>query len=1393
MRILRLVSQIWAGVLLAVTVTAFAALIMWRIVLPAINPAPRIVASDPAPDASDVGPTGRISVRFDQPMNRYVTIRALRFEPPVPFTAAWDASAMQLQITPAIPLAPDTRYTVSIDAGASSRGFATLGTPWRLPFTTAPAPVVRFSAPADGTDAVALDSPIVLRFSRAIVARDALYRETTLRELRLEPASSGRAVWISPDTVVFYPTYPLRAGTRYRATLDAGLSDVNGSTLRTQHTWHFVTAVPDVRDLAPADGARLVPRDTPIEFTLSSPAPRDRIAAGFTLSPAMRGTLEARTLPDGSQRVRFAPAEPWRADTEYTATLTLDPNPNDGHAIASGATWTFSAAPLPGLVARFPGEGQALPPGQDLRLVFSTPVDPQALARQLRFSPAAADVVVRGDIDVRLSATLAAATRYTLTIPADATDLAGVPFGRDITVAFRTAALPAALDLASATPTVIEQPAAAPLTIALEHTNIGLVDIELFRLDESAVLRVINLRRIDWSTFDPARSGQTLLRRWAQSFDAPADQPTRTDIPITGADGSALAPGQYFVRFTTPEGPRVDALAQLTTLRGVLIGGTPTCVTALAGDVPAADVGVTLFSGDTALARGVTDERGNWCAAIASGVAPRVLSALLDDGTQRVLALARVSSIEPPALRLTLASDRQAAAPGTALHIFGVASSDTTTVPTGEVKLTLLPESGGPAAEDLLVPLDADGTFQSTLIMPAWRDQIGWTVRASLGGATTSLPIELQPTGPLGVTIERDEAVGSRVTVRELATGLPLASTPISWTLEARPAAAAEIAAQFRGIAPAGTRRSGRATTDADGRFSIAADVLADIDAALVLVRRDGVDELPGAGRLAAVAPLITLAPPTVLVRPGVLPITVRARDAIGQPLGRRDVRIEVLRVRSIAGLPPREERVQYLTLRTDDAGASVVNARLDAAGEYRVRATVRGTARVSEVAIIALTDDPPALADAPPALLGAQPRVLVGDVGRWLVRGPTDVPLLARWRAADPATLAARVVRSGDVITVPLTVDLAPELALELHRVDAHADVAAATVRATIEQPDVGLALGLATERERYREDDVARLEVTTRLNGQDAPARVWLAIAPLDDPPAASAAPWHTIVTTDATGRAAVPVRLAGMTGRLRVTALAVAQPYHQVARTVMVVEPGLRVVPLLPAMVRIGDTADVGLAITNPTDAEREVSVTLALAGASVAADDPLGRTLVIPAGATIPLRWRATIDAATSVAASVTVLEREGQVRSITDTIAVAATDTPGDLPEGVALHRECQPVLHHADTWQLSIDDVLRCRLVIAITEPGIMPVIHDPVPGGATLLEVAAPATARVRHDAAGTTVTPAAGAGVVVVTTTYRWSVTGAYALPPPAVIIDGVAHAAGLPQVWVIEPTVP
>ena len=81
----------------------------------------------------------------------------------------------------------------------------------------------------------------------------------------------------------------------------------------------------------------------------------------------------------------------------------------------------------------------------------------------------------------------------------------------------------------------------------------------------------------------------------------------------------------------------------------------------------------------------------------------------------------------------------------------------------------------------------------------------------------------------------------------------------------------------------------------------------------------------------------------------------------------------------------------------------------------------------------------------------------------------------------------------------------------------------------------------------------------------------------------------------------------------------------------------------------------------------------------------------------------------------------------------------------------------------------------------------------DPLPGGATLLDVVAPAGVTPRRDDAGTILTLGPADGVVMITTTYRWDVTGVYALPPPAVIIDGTARAAGLPQIWIIEPAAP
>src|SRR4029079_13670122 len=93
-------------------------------------------------------------------------------------------------------LRPDTTYRIAIGDGARSRRVRALDRLIALRFLTATAPSVLALLPADGARDVAIDAPISIRFSRAIVPTTTLALPRELPELRFEPPLTCSATWL---------------------------------------------------------------------------------------------------------------------------------------------------------------------------------------------------------------------------------------------------------------------------------------------------------------------------------------------------------------------------------------------------------------------------------------------------------------------------------------------------------------------------------------------------------------------------------------------------------------------------------------------------------------------------------------------------------------------------------------------------------------------------------------------------------------------------------------------------------------------------------------------------------------------------------------------------------------------------------------------------------------------------------------------------------------------------------------------------------------------------------------------------------------------------------------------------------------------------------------------
>lgn len=210
---------------------------------------PSVVSSDPADGDSAVALDAAIVVDFSTLMDTASVEGALSLEPAGELHLRW--AKERLTITPVTPLEPNRRYTLTISIGGLDQAGTPLESAFSLTFRTvlsSLSPGTIF--PADGVAGIAVDTPIVIVFDRALDP-DSVHDDL----LTIEPAVAGSLDAIaSPgaaglrDQAVrllrFQPSGPLDPNTTYEVTLQPGLVGADGSGLPAGISWSFTTGAP---------------------------------------------------------------------------------------------------------------------------------------------------------------------------------------------------------------------------------------------------------------------------------------------------------------------------------------------------------------------------------------------------------------------------------------------------------------------------------------------------------------------------------------------------------------------------------------------------------------------------------------------------------------------------------------------------------------------------------------------------------------------------------------------------------------------------------------------------------------------------------------------------------------------------------------------------------------------------------------------------------------------------------------------------------------------------------------------------------------------------------------------------------------------------------------------
>ena len=210
---------------------------------------PTIVATQPADQARDVPLDANIQLTFSTLMDTASVQRALQVIPSTQVELRW--SGQRLAIVPRTPLLPGREYAVVLGSAAHDQAGTALSPELRFSFTTVSAGLTaRTVVPADGTQGVAITTPIAVIFDRAIDPDTVSDNLVTISppisgSLGLSTAEGAAGLRDDGERILrFTPSGSLPANTTFTVSVGTGIRGADGSRTATPLSWSFTTGAP---------------------------------------------------------------------------------------------------------------------------------------------------------------------------------------------------------------------------------------------------------------------------------------------------------------------------------------------------------------------------------------------------------------------------------------------------------------------------------------------------------------------------------------------------------------------------------------------------------------------------------------------------------------------------------------------------------------------------------------------------------------------------------------------------------------------------------------------------------------------------------------------------------------------------------------------------------------------------------------------------------------------------------------------------------------------------------------------------------------------------------------------------------------------------------------------
>jgi uncharacterized protein YfaS (alpha-2-macroglobulin family) len=596
---------------------------------------PQVIAQTPS-GGEGIARDGTVSLTFDQPMDQNKTASAWKMVgpqgQPISGQIAWPDNRT-LQFKPSALLDYGQTYLASLGTGAASAQGVALQSPFNFQVNTVSPLQVSQVFPADGTTDVENKAVITVIFNRPVVPLVIAEEQQNLPSpLSISPAVSGIGEWVNTSIYAFRPDKPLNGGTDYTVTVKAGLADAAGdSQLAEDYTWHFKTITPRIQSLTLSNGTENPPADTrdvrlDTGFAISfyQPMNPSSTEAALSLTSQIGEAVTYSTLWNSDDtRVAITPTQRLAYGTQYTLKLDASAQAADGGSLDQGLNWNFTTVQSPGVEMVSPANGSTQDfYSPELRIKFASPMRIDTVKDKIVITPKPKEDVqwYYNDYDWSVAAYfLEPSTRYEVRLLPGMEDIYGTALQKEIVVRFTTAAYPPQANLQMPyMPSVFR--AGAPESAQVFYTvyrNVKSISLKLFQIEADTF---IHLQDGTLSQFNFAPGADRLVWSASQQSDGGLNEQVLKSFRPTMKDGSALAPGFYFLTLDSPQvphpnSPYVDTRLMVVSTANAAFKTTSnealTWLTDLQSGRPLAGVKVSVYDKDfQSVGSGQTDANG---------------------------------------------------------------------------------------------------------------------------------------------------------------------------------------------------------------------------------------------------------------------------------------------------------------------------------------------------------------------------------------------------------------------------------------------------------------------------------------------------------------------------------------------------------------------------------------------------------------------------------------------------------------------------------------------------------------------------------------------------------------------------------------------------------------